>query len=199
MPRFADAGVDQRGRSAVAGEQIGVVARPGHRTGIVGASSRIEHRPASETIAKRRPSTCELRRYWPRKSSRSPAMPTPVTVARQCWPRACEYSALRVEAVAVLADGASRTRGCDSDRSCTTRAPTIERVRPRSGANDSAARRVGHDFAGIAADEHPFAGLPLELDDVEHVLVGARRRRGEVRRLALDREPRASASRRPPP
>ena len=38
--------------------------------------------------------TCEFRRYCPRKSSGSPRMTTPVTVARQCWPRACEYSPL---------------------------------------------------------------------------------------------------------
>ena len=68
--------------------------------------------------------------------------------------------------------------------------PTIDRVRPRSGANVERRARVGHDFAGVAADKHPFAGLPLELHDVEHVLVASpARRRREVRRLAFDREP----------
>ena len=50
-----------------------------------------------------------------------------------------------------------RTRRFDSDRSCTTARPTNALVMPRSGANVSGARRVGHDFAGVAADEHPLA------------------------------------------
>ena len=37
MPRIADPGVDERRRAAVAGQQVGVVAGAGHRTGIVSA------------------------------------------------------------------------------------------------------------------------------------------------------------------
>ena len=45
MPRIADAGVDERRRAAAAGQQVGVVAGSGHRTGIVGGEEeRLEAR-----------------------------------------------------------------------------------------------------------------------------------------------------------
>jgi len=49
MSRLTDAGVDQRRRSRAADDQIGVVARPGHRPGIVGGQQNRVHR---ETITK---------------------------------------------------------------------------------------------------------------------------------------------------
>ena len=52
------------------------------------------------------------------------------------------------------------------------RPSTSERVSPRSGANASARAPRRHDLAGVAADEQPLAGLPLELHDVQHVFVG---------------------------
>src|SRR5580765_7910182 len=51
MLRFANACVNQRGRSVVASDQISVVARSGHRTGVMGGQQDWSH---LETIAKRR-------------------------------------------------------------------------------------------------------------------------------------------------
>ena len=50
MLRLADAGVNQRGGSVAARDQVRVVARPGHRTGGVGGQ---EDRVHLETIPKR--------------------------------------------------------------------------------------------------------------------------------------------------
>jgi hypothetical protein len=69
--------------------EVGVVAQPGHRARVVREQQDRLH---SETIAKRdaRRENCD--RTGRGKSSGLPAMTTPLSVARQCWPRACEYS-----------------------------------------------------------------------------------------------------------
>ena len=176
MPRMADAGVDQQRRSAC-DPATGTCCCP-RRSSDPGCARRgdqvITVRATSKNYSEA-PSVDDASccRYWPRKSSASAAQSAtrahggaPVLAAR-----------LRVFGLARTRRRRSggrrlRTRRCDSDRSCTTRARRCDRVRPRSGANVSAARRVGHDLAGVPADEHPFAGLALELDDVQHVLVG---------------------------
>ncbi len=46
-----------------------------------------------------------------------------------------------------------------------------------------------HGLARVAADEGPLLHLPLKLNHVKRILIRARRRGGEVRGFAFDREP----------
>ena len=59
--------------------------------------------------------------------------------------------------------------------------------RPAIGRENQRRALVGHGFAGIASDEHPFARLSFDLNHVQHVLVGARRARCHIRRLPFQR------------
>ena len=103
-------------------------------------------------------------------------MPTAVTRRAPVLPARLRILDLAVDAVAVLADGRL-------EREAAVRIDRVRRAgddRPRQAAIGRERQRRpvrGDRFAGVAADEHPLAGLPLELHDVQHVFVAVRLRR----------------------
>ena len=126
----------------------------------------------------------ELRWYWPRKSAASPRRSAKPAVARQCWPKAWLYSALRYAPCAVLPhDGFERHAAIDVDGVAGARHYGARESTHGREAEGVAMLR-GH-LAGVSGDQRPLARLTLELQHPERVVIGLRIGGREVSRFAL--------------
>ena len=152
MPRLADARVDRAPpRRPSPASEVGVVASPGHRARVVRVEQHRSEDEAGPSTSRQKlyrsasTATCELRRYWPRKSSGSPPMSDAGERSRASADRApastrpCRTRRRRSAGPRV----SKRDAAVRIDRVRRARRRST-RVRPRSGANVSAGAARGH-------------------------------------------------------